>query len=227
MNHIVRLVLLVGVAACAGGTKAPVGPPPAEAQTPNQPSNSKIKMPPPASLNLLGIAGQVVGVLPTTLVVARDSLAGIPPFTDRASSTKWADSVFGEGLLLRGPEVNWKLPAQMRTIARRAPGIAADPDFMGQAVLRDPGIQKVPDPLIANMRTLMSLAGGRFMLIPASMSFQHDSAGAVEARVNIAGVDTRLGDVVFRSYIVAYGTTPAEAMEAVMTVLLPGITLEP
>ncbi len=184
-------------------------------------------MPPAASLNLLGIAGQVVGVLPTTLVVARDSLAGNPPFADRANSTRWVDSVFGEGLLMRAPEVNWKLPAQMRSIARRAPGIAADPDYMGQAVLRNPDIDKVPDPLISNLRTLMGIAGGRFVLIPAALSFQHDSTGAVEARVNLAGVDTRLGDVVFRSYIVAAGPTPAAAMDAMFDILLPAVTFEP
>jgi len=228
VTHLCRSALLIGLAACAGGSTAPVGPVPAEAQTATPPpSNSKVKMPPAASLNLLGIAGQVVGVLPSTLVIARDSLAGVAPFTDRASSLKWMDQVFGEGLMMRGPEVNWKLPAQMRSIARRAPGIAADPDYMGQAVLRNPDIDKVPDPLISNLRTLMGIAGGRFVLVPAAVSFQHDSAGAVEVRMNLAGVDTRLGDVVFRSYIVASGATPEGAMDAMFAILLPGVSFEP
>ena len=68
MTHLCRFALLIGLAACAGGSTAPVGPVPAEAQTATPPpSTSKVKMPPAASLNLLGIAGQVVGVLPTTL----------------------------------------------------------------------------------------------------------------------------------------------------------------
>lgn len=221
MNHIARLTLLVGLAACTGGKQATVGPEPAEAQ------ESKIKMPPAAALPLLGIAGQPVGVLPTTLVVPRDSLAGKAPFVDRASGQRWVDSVFGEGLQFRAPEVNWKLPAQLRSMARQAPGIAADPDYMGQAVLRNPEIKKVPDPLISNLRTLMGIAGGRFMLVPAAFSFQHDSTGAVEVRANLAGVDTRLGDVVFRSYIEATGATPAEAMEKMLGILLPAATFEP
>lgn len=228
MHHFARLTLLVGLAACTGGKQAAVGPAPAEAQTPAPPPpDSKIKMPPAVALPLLGIAGQVVGVLPTTLVVPRDSLAGKPPFTDRASGQRWVDSLFGEGLQFRAPEVNWKLPAQLRSMARQAPGIAADPDYMGQAVLRNPEIKKVPDPLISNLRTLMGIAGGRFMLVPAAFSFQHDSTGAVEVRANLAGVDTRLGDVVFRSYIEATGATPAEAMEKMLAILLPAATFEP
>ncbi len=227
MIHIFRLILLVGVAACAGGSKAEVGPDPAEAQTPAPPPPSKIKMPPAIALNTQGLAGQVVGVMPSTLVTARDSLVGKPPFTDRATATHWVDSLVGEALTLRAPEVNWKLPAQMRSIARRAPGIAADPDYLGQSALRDPTIEKVPDPLIANLRTLMAIAGGRFVLVPAALSFQHDSVGAVEVHLNMAGVDTRLGSVAFRSYIITTGATPAEALGYAMAVLLPAVAVEP
>ena len=228
MNHISRLFLLIGLAACAGGSQAPVGPDPVEAQTTPAPKpNPNQKMPPAAPMNLLGIAGQVVGVLPSTLVVARDSLAGKAPFTDRASSTKWVDMTLGDGMQLRAPEVKWKLPDQMRSLARSAPGITADPDYMGQAALRDPQIVKVPDPMISNLRTLMAIAGGRFVFVPASLSFQHDSAGQVEARANFVGVDTRAGDVVFRSYIVASGATPAAAMDSVLKILFPSVTAEP
>ena len=228
MNHLSRLLLLIGVAACAGGTKAPVGPDPVEAQTTEPPKpKTQVKMPPAAPMNTLGIAGQVVGVLPATLVVARDSLAGKPPFTNRAAGNAWVDSLVSEGLMMRAPEVNWKLPAQMRSIARRAPGMAADPDYLGQAALRDPQIVKVPDPMISNLRTLMGIAGGRFVLVPAAFSFQHDSTGAVEARGNFVGIDTRAGDVIFRSYIIASGATPTAAIDSILTILFPSITLDP
>lgn len=225
--HIFRMVLVVGLAASAAGTHSPLSPDRAEAQTapPKPPTN--VKMPPAIPLNTQGIAGQVVGVLPSTLVTARDSLIGKPPFLNRAGATQWVDSVIGEALMMRAPEVNWKLPAQMRSMARRAPGIAADPDYMGQSALRNPEMQKVPDPLISNLRTLMAIAGGRFVLVPAALSFQHDSAGAVEARVNLAGVDTRVGTVIFRSYIIASGPTPAAALDSVMQVLLPTIAVDP
>lgn len=201
--------------------------PPIRAQTEKQaPPTGNEKMPPAIALNTTALAGQIVGVMPTTLITARDSLGGKAPFTDRAAATRWADSVIGEALTTRAPEVNWKLPAQMRSLARRAPGIAPDPDFMGQAALRNPKIEKVPDPLIANLRTLMAIAGGRFVLVPASLSFQHDSTGAVDAHVNLAGVDTRTGNVAFRSYIKTPGPTPAAALEAAMAVLLPMVEVE-
>lgn len=228
VNHISRLLLLVVLAACAGGAKAPVGPDPAEAQTAPPPKqNPDAKMPPPAPMNTLGIAGQVVGVLPAGRVTARDSLAGKAPFTNRTNGNQWVDSMIGEGMMMRAPEVNWKLPAQMRSIARRAPGIAADPDFLGQAALGDPQIIKVPDPMISNIRTLMAIAGGRFVFVPATLSFQHDSTGAVEARANFVGIDSRAGDVIFRSYIVASGATPAAAIDSVLTILFPSITVDP
>ena len=228
MYRISRLLVLVGLAACAGGSKAPVGPDPVEAQDAQAPKpKSPVKMPPAIPMNTLGIAGQVVGVLPATLVVARDSLAGQPPFADRASSNTWADSIMGEMMMMRAPDVKWKLPAQMRAVARSAPGMAADPDYLGQAALRDPTITKVPNPMISNIRNLMAIAGGRYAFAAASLSFQHDSLGAVEARGNFVGIDTRMGDVIFRSYIIASGATPAAAMDSVMTILFPSVTVEP
>ncbi|HQR18191.1 MAG TPA: hypothetical protein PK948_07460 [Gemmatimonadales bacterium] len=226
MKRIFRMVMVLVLAACLGGRQSPVSPDFAQAQTapPKPPTN--VKMPPAIPLNTQGIAGQVVGVLPSTLVTARDSLIGKPPFVNRTGATQWVDSLIGEGLMMRAPEVNWKLPAQMRSMARRAPGIAADPDYMGQSALRNPEMDKVPDPLISNLRTLMAIAGGRFVLVPAALSFQHDSAGAVEARVNLAGVDTRVGTVIFRSYIIATGATPAAALDSVMQVLLPTIAVD-
>ena len=222
-----RSALLVLAVAAAGAGFRPEA---AQAQTATPPppkSQGNIKMPPPVALNTQGIAGQVVGVLPATLVVARDSLIGKPPFTDRAATLRWVDSLIGEELMMRAPEVNWKLPAQLRSMARHAPGIAADPDYMGQSALRSPELKKVPDPLISNLRTLMAIAGGRFFLVPAALSFHHDSTGAVVAAVNLAGVDTRMGDVVFRSYIITSGKTPAAALDSAMAVLLPVMAVGP
>jgi hypothetical protein len=224
-----RRSTLMALAVVSAGAWGGLGATAAQAQSsmPAPKPLVKPKTPPPMALNTQAIAGQVVGVLPATLVVVHDSLIGAPPFTDRAATVRWVDSLLGESLMMRAPEINWKLPAQLRSMARHAPGIAADPDYMGQSVLRSPEIKKVPDPLISNMRTLMAIAGGRFMLVPAAVSFHHDSTGAVVTGVNLAGVDTRLGDVVFRSYIVAPGKTPAEALNAAMTILLPVLSVDP
>lgn len=228
MRHLSRLLLLVAVAACAGGGRPSAGPDPAGAQTPEPPKpRGRNKLPPANPLNTQGLAGQVVGVMPTTLVVAREALGRVPPFTDRVAAGRWVDSLLGEALMMRAPEVNWKLPVQMRGLARRAPGIAADPDYMGQAALRNPGMDKVPDPLISNLRTLMAIAGGRIVLVPAAVTIQQDSTGAVEAHLNLAAVDTRLGAVVFRSYLVASGATPADAMNAAVALLLPAVGVDP
>jgi hypothetical protein len=224
LRRFVLTALAVIAAAAWGGP----GVTPAQAQSsmPAPKPLVKPKTPPPIALNTQGIAGQVVGVLPATLVVARDSLVGKPPFTDRTIATRWVDSLVGDALMMRAPEVNWKLPGQLRSMARQAPGIAADPDYMGQSALRSPELKKVPDPLISNMRTLMAIAGGRFMLVPAAVSFRHDSTGAVVAALNLVGVDTRLGDVIFRTYILAPGATPAAALDSAMTILRPVLSVD-
>jgi hypothetical protein len=227
--RILRRSALVGLTVLAAGAWTGFLPALAQAQSsmPAPKPLTKPKLPPAMALNTQGIAGQVVGVLPATLVVVRDSLIGKPPFTDRTATVHWVDSLFGESLMMRAPEVNWKLPAQLRSMARHAPGIAADPDYMGQSALRSPEIKKVPDPLISNMRTLMAIAGGRFMLVPTAASFHHDSTGAVVMALNLAGVDTRLGDVVFRSYIITSGPTPTVAMDSAMAILLPVMSVDP
>ncbi len=227
MSHRHRMALVLGFLVLGGAGTGAFGPSRLAAQSPSQqPATGKAKMPPAIALNTAAISGQVVGVMPTTLITARDSLVGKAPFTDRAAAIRWADSLIGDALQLRAPEVIWKLPAQLRSMAKRAPGIAADPDYMGQAALRNPQIEKVPDPLMANLRTLMALAGGRFVLVPASLSFQHDSTGAVETHLNLAGVDTRTGNVAFRSYIKAAGPTPAAALDSAMAILMPTVSVE-
>src|SRR5205807_4831056 len=74
----------------------------------------------------------------------------------------------------RTPEVSWVLPDALRRAARRAPGIAPDPDQMGSAVLRAPDVEIVPDPLRSELRTLVALGGngGRYALVPAALVYR-------------------------------------------------------
>jgi hypothetical protein len=109
------------------------------------------------------LAGQTIAVLPLTLLVADPVLESDSSYTryrERRAALLRADSLMGEGLQARGPEVSWVLPPQLRKIARRSAGFVEDPDEMGQAVLRSPGMEKVPDPLRSSLRGLVALVGG-------------------------------------------------------------------
>src|SRR5207245_3246302 len=93
---------------------------------------------------------------------------------ERRAAPARGDSVIGTLLKTRAPEGTWLLPDELRRAARRAPGIAPDPDQMGTALLLRGGGREemVRDPLRSELRTLAALVGaggGRFMLVPAGL----------------------------------------------------------
>lgn len=170
------------------------------------------------------MAGQTVAVIPITLVVADPVLAAdtvYAPYRQRRTTLLWADSVIGDALSGRAPEVSWVLPPKLRKMARRAPGLVSDPDQMGQAVMRAPNLKIIPDPLRANLRSLVALTNGRIVMIPAAISFSRDTVGAVRADLSIVLADARSGKVVWRSHAVGSGGTPSAALESALFAILP------
>lgn len=179
---------------------------------------------PPKALNTLALSGEAIAVLPLTLtvsdpVLARDSaLAGL---RDRRAVLRWADSVIGEGLQARAPEVSWVLPPKLRQIARRNPGMVTQPDQMGQAILRSPKLKRVPDPLRTGLRNLTSFTGGRYAMVPAALAFARDTSGALRAELSIALADTRTGAVAWHALTWGMGASPDEALNAAVAAVLP------
>jgi len=154
---------------------------------------------PTAPLPTAGIAAQQVGITPLTLIVAEDSLHWQALLGERRAALAKSDSVIGTLLTTRAPEVTWLLPDELRRAARRAPGIAPDPDQMGTAILLRGGGREeiVPDPLRHELRTLAALVGaggGRFVLVPAGLVFRRTggpadgrTGGAAEGRTGGVG----------------------------------------
>lgn len=158
---------------------------------------------------------------PLTLIVAVDTLRQTPPFPDHAAALAWADSIVGAQLSSRGPEVKWVLPPELRKIARRSPTVAPDPDRMGQSLLREKSIETVPDPLRGGLRSLVALVGGRYALVPASLTMLAEPSGLVRAEVWLALVDARTGKVLWRTLTWGLGHTPSAALTAAMENVLP------
>jgi hypothetical protein len=129
---------------------------------------------PTLPLPTAGIAGQPVSLLPLTLIVAEDSLHWTSQLGERRLALTKSDSIVGALLKARAPEVSWVLPEDVRRAAHRAPGVVADPDQMGTAVLRAESIKQVPDPLRSQLRTLAAVAGsgGRFVVVPAALIYR-------------------------------------------------------
>jgi len=170
------------------------------------------------------ISGQTVAILPITLVVADPALQSdslYAAYSDRRAALARADSLVSEGIAGRSPEVNWVPPRELRKIARRSAGYLVDPDQMGQAVLRGPKIQVVPDPLRSSLRSLMAVAGGRLALVPAAVGFGPEPDGRIRADLSLVLADARTGKVVWRSLAYGRGKSPDEALNAALAAVLP------
>jgi hypothetical protein len=181
---------------------------------------------PTAPLPTAGLAGQRVSVLPLTLAAAEDTLHWDALIADRRATLDKCDSIIGSLLAGRSPEVTWVGPAELRRAARRAAGIAAEPDQMGTAFLRADGVIDVPDPLRYQLRTLVGLAGGRFALVPAGLVYRHapgTAAGVATAELSIVLVDTRVGKVGWRTVARGEGADPWTALTRAVKSLTPGL----
>jgi hypothetical protein len=175
-----------------------------------------------APLPTAGIAGQRVSLFPLTLVAAEDTLHWGALLADRRAALDRSDSIIESLLVGRAPEVTWVRPADLRRAARRAAGIAANPDQMGTSFLRAEGLVDVPDPLRYELRTLVGLAGGRFAFVPAGLVFRR-TAGQPVAELSVVLVDTRIGKVGWRTVARGEGDDPWTALTRAVKALTPGL----
>jgi hypothetical protein len=174
---------------------------------------------PSSVLNATALAGQPVPVLPITYIVS-DGVSGVP--TDRLASMAWADSIVGETLEARGPEVQWVMPQALRAVSRRAPSMLPPPDKLGQATLRAEKIERVPDPLRVYLRTLAALTHSRVVMVPAAVRFE-PVEGGVRAEVDLVLADARNGSIIWRSRPSAVAATSAEALRIAVSLILPDL----
>lgn len=181
---------------------------------------------PTAPLPTAGIAGQQVPVWPLTLVATEDTLHWDALIGDRRATLDKCDSIIGTLLTARAPEVTWVRPAELRRAARRAVGVAADPDQMGTAFLRAEALIDVPDPLRYQLRTLVGIAGGRFALVPAGLVYRRapgSAPGIATAELSIVLIDTRVGKVGWRTTARGEGPDPWTALTRAVKSLTPGV----
>ncbi|HKW40638.1 MAG TPA: hypothetical protein VJN39_05260 [Gemmatimonadales bacterium] len=186
-------------------------------------------------------------MLPLTLVAAEEGLHWDSLVGERRAVLARCDSVIGTLLVARAPEVTWLLPGELRRAARRAPGIAPNPDQMGSAILlhgtkREPEV--VPDPLRSELRTLAALAGGgggRYALVPAGLVFKRTGGQArsgmsaeqptgrpsdrptATAELTVVMVDVRTGRVDFRTVARGEGADPWTGLTRAVKSLTPGV----
>jgi len=209
--RISALIAALAALGCGGGGATKSGP---------EPEKEPV-LPPPIPLVTTPFAGQSIAVTPLTLIVAADTIANIAPLNDRTAALGWADSIIGEAVTARGPDVKWVLPAELRKVARRSPTVAPDPDKMGQAALREQELEEIPDPFRGYIRNLVALINGRYALVPAALSFTHTPDGRIRAELALAIADSRSNKVPWQTVAWADGKTPALALTAALATVLP------
>ncbi len=190
---------------------------------------------PTAPLPTAGLAGQRVALTPLALVAAEDSIHLDALVADRRTTLDKCDSIIATLLTARTPEVSWVGPPELRRVARRAPGIAADPDQMGTPFLRAANVVDVPDPLRYQLRTLMGLVGGRYVLVPAGLVFRRtvgpsvpkglpDGRGrTVTAEISFVLIDSRVGKIGWRTIARGEGDDAWTALTPAVKSLTPGL----
>jgi hypothetical protein len=221
-KHLVRLVWIAACIATGCGHK------PAPQASP--------AIQPTLPLPTTGLAGQQVILLPLTLVAAEDSLHWETALADRHATLARADSVVGALLQARAPEVTWVLPSEVRRAARRAPGLATDPDQLGTAVLRVERLTVVPDPLRGQVRTLAALSGGgggRHVLFLVALIYRrvHLSPPGTPTAVPPTGraelglvlADIRTGRIEWRTIARGEGDDPWTTLARAMKTITPGL----
>jgi hypothetical protein len=205
------LALVLALPACGGSRQEPA-------------AGATAADPPTAILPTSRLTGQSVAILPITLVVADPALesdSAYATFRNRRVALEQTDSLVSTTLTSRAPEVNWVPPRELRKMARRSAGYLADPDQMGQAMLRGTKIDVIPDPLRSSLRSLMAVAGGRVALVPAALGFGPEADGTIRADLSLVLADARSGKVMWRSVALGRGKTPHEALSAAMAAVLP------
>ena len=221
-KHLVRLAWIAACLAAGCGHKpSSQASPEAQATTP---------------LPTTGLSGQQVILLPLTLVAAEDSLHWGTMLADRRATLERADSLVGALLEARAPEVTWVMPSEVRRAARRAPGLATDPDQLGTAVLRVQRLEVVPDPLRGQVRTLAALAGGgggRHVLFLVALIYRrpHLGPGAARPAAGPTGLaelalllaDIRTGRVEWRTITTGEGDDPWAALTRAVKKITPGL----
>jgi hypothetical protein len=213
VKPIPSIIFAVVSISCSAGAQQPAPP-----AAPSRPAPKVLPVP------IQALVGQNVALMPITLIAPDPALQSdtiYAPYRERRTALLWADSLIGDAFSGRAPEVRWVLPAELRKVARRSPGIVGDPDQMGQAALRSPKLRDIPDPLRSSLRNLMAVVGGRVVMVPASIGFGRQADGLIRADLSLAAADTRSGKVLWRSLAIGSGANPREALDAALAAVLP------
>lgn len=218
-------ILAVTSVACGGATPAPVtAPAPSTTATPAAPTATTPTPapapPPPPPSPLALFAGRKVAVFPLQRIAAGDSAAA-QPVSAAAVRPRGAvfDSAFTRVLEERGLASQWVLPPAMVRAAQREVVNRTDARALavqGLGPQRRPNDLEVREPLASQLRALIALTDARWVLVPIEARVSPSSDGRRTAKVRLALIDGRGGQVL--ALPEATGAAAADEAAALATV---------
>lgn len=147
---------------------------------------------------LAGLVAQRIVVAPLHLVAEGDPLGWAAAIPRQREWMRGLDSAVTIELGARGLAQAWVYPDALVRAHQRNPAYAPDPHRLAAAPLV--GVAKVdnerrlPDPLASQLRTLVAMHDGRFVLLPVQVSFEAAEGGG-RAVMRVALLDARASEV--------------------------------
>jgi hypothetical protein len=145
---------------------------------------------------LEALAGQQIVVLPTQYLSFGDSLGWRDAITRRAEYLAGLDDEIGFALGERGLSRKWTFANAVSRAARANSSMVADPHALSAESLRGPTKvdQHLPDILGTQIRTLLALESGRFVLLPVELKTSSTNGTGV-AVLKLVLIDGKLANV--------------------------------
>lgn len=142
------------------------------------------------------LAGQSILVLPTQFLSFGDSLGWRSSVQRRAEYLAGLDDEIGFALGERGLSRKWTFANAISRVARNNAMMVADPHALSAESLREPIAveETLKEPLGSQIRSLLALVNGRFVLLPVELKTE-SSNGTGVAVLKLMLIDARLAKV--------------------------------
>jgi hypothetical protein len=142
------------------------------------------------------LAGQSILVLPTQYLSFGDSLGWRESVTRRAEYLAGLDDEIGFALGERGLSRKWTFANAISRSARNNSSMVADPHALSAESLRGKIAveESLKDPLGTQIRSLLALENGRFILLPVELKTE-SSNGTGVAILRLVLIDGRLAKI--------------------------------
>jgi hypothetical protein len=140
-----------------------------------------------------------------------DSTGTLPDLEPRRGALlREANSALDTAVRLNGRGVTWMGLEEQRRAARRNPTLGVEPDQFATAYLVGSTVDRIPDPLWGEVRSLGAITGARFAVVPAAVRIA-GTAGVFTASYIVVVADVRTGNVMFRARATGSPMASAEA----------------